>query len=878
MADPLDQYDDTFKAAGQEWNVDWRVLKAMAAQESRGDPNAVSKAGAVGLMQIMPDTGAKLGMTNLRDPAQSIYGAAKYMNQALEAEKDNPAAALLYYHGGPGWRQNFGPESRGYVPAVAGHYQRYAKADTGTATDAKPAPAEATPVAQAQKKQDDDPFTKALNAPASTEKPAAAPAKADEPDAFTKALGPPQAQETADQKPGTTTARGVARNVAAGVLEGEGGVINMLSDPFGNLIARPLLIAGGTAFDAIAHGLGYQGMTPEQRADLYGDDKAYPQPGTAAINALANPGDVTPNSEAERLVRKAATTGTMLATVGPTGVRGIVPAATVGAGGGMAGDVAAQYVPEWAQPATEFAGNVLGGFGTMIGLKGAQMGSNALASGVTRFAEGPPTSNPLAPPPPSAPVQPAPSTGPVDLNQLTGAVVRATPPIWRPVAPGEEFTPGREYRMNQATGQREVNVGGPSQPPPAVPPQAVGPSAGMGGPQSGGAAATPSAAATMTPEEIANNRTVANKQWLNNPVQPGIRDTNADIPGITLNLAEQEQTVQAARELKALKLENPELTQEEKIILDRNTRERKAYLDETIGSDITRAGDLKRAEQKIETDLATVWRGKGEADPAGVHTQIETELNGSAGDLPPLKSAMQQVKESLEQAGTDPQAMYRTHRLINYLQSREGQRANPGYGANDVQAALTRVKAALKDAIEPAAPGFKKAMSDYAEARGPIDAAKALQDRENGLYDTRGHMTFGAVHKLLRDIIEAQRWDAPDHPFQFVSDEQMQRLQRLHDNLKRVASAQDLAAARGSDTAQNLVDIAKGAAKAGVSMAAHAAANKVAPVAGSFVVNALGQAIERGREARLRRFQMRRGREMLQPSENLLQQPPQPPP
>lgn len=54
-------------------------------------------------------------------------------------------------------------------------------------------------MAQAQKKQDDDPFTRALNAPASTETAPAAAPKAAEPDAFTKALGPPQAQETASQ-------------------------------------------------------------------------------------------------------------------------------------------------------------------------------------------------------------------------------------------------------------------------------------------------------------------------------------------------------------------------------------------------------------------------------------------------------------------------------------------------------------------------------------------------------------------------------------------------------------------------------------------------------------------------------------------------------
>lgn len=121
MPDALDKYDAIFQAAGKEWNVDPMLLKAMAAQESGGRPGAVSKAGALGVMQIMPETAKALGVTDPTDPVQSIYGGAKYMSQALDAEK-SPEDALLYYHGGPGWRQAYGPESQGYVPAVGGRY------------------------------------------------------------------------------------------------------------------------------------------------------------------------------------------------------------------------------------------------------------------------------------------------------------------------------------------------------------------------------------------------------------------------------------------------------------------------------------------------------------------------------------------------------------------------------------------------------------------------------------------------------------------------------------------------------------------------------------------------------------------------------------
>jgi hypothetical protein len=53
---------------------------------------------------------------------ESIWGGAKYLNQGFDAE-GSVEGALLYYHGGPGWRQSYGPESAGYVPAVGARYK-----------------------------------------------------------------------------------------------------------------------------------------------------------------------------------------------------------------------------------------------------------------------------------------------------------------------------------------------------------------------------------------------------------------------------------------------------------------------------------------------------------------------------------------------------------------------------------------------------------------------------------------------------------------------------------------------------------------------------------------------------------------------------------
>lgn len=141
--DPLAAYEPIFQAAAQEWNVDPLLLKALAAQESGGNPNAVSRAGAQGLMQIMPDTQKYLGVTKPLDPVQSIFGGAKYLSEGLDKE-GTPEGALLFYHGGADWRSRFGPESAAYVPAIAARYKALLAAQPPS-TPATPQPTVAAP-------------------------------------------------------------------------------------------------------------------------------------------------------------------------------------------------------------------------------------------------------------------------------------------------------------------------------------------------------------------------------------------------------------------------------------------------------------------------------------------------------------------------------------------------------------------------------------------------------------------------------------------------------------------------------------------------------------------------------------------------------------
>ena len=83
---PLEQI---FQKAADTYGVDKSLLKAMAKAESEFDPNATSKSGAMGIMQLMPATAKSLGVTDAYDPEQNIMGGAKYIASLLDKYNGN---------------------------------------------------------------------------------------------------------------------------------------------------------------------------------------------------------------------------------------------------------------------------------------------------------------------------------------------------------------------------------------------------------------------------------------------------------------------------------------------------------------------------------------------------------------------------------------------------------------------------------------------------------------------------------------------------------------------------------------------------------------------------------------------------------------------
>ncbi|WP_394752576.1 lytic transglycosylase domain-containing protein [Crenothrix sp.] len=124
------QFNELITLAAQRHQVDEKLVHAVIQTESAYNANAISSAGAVGLMQLMPGTARQYGVTDRHDPGQNINGGTKYLRYLLDLFNSNMDLAVAAYNAGENAVMKHHnsippyPETRNYVRQVLSLYNR----------------------------------------------------------------------------------------------------------------------------------------------------------------------------------------------------------------------------------------------------------------------------------------------------------------------------------------------------------------------------------------------------------------------------------------------------------------------------------------------------------------------------------------------------------------------------------------------------------------------------------------------------------------------------------------------------------------------------------------------------------------------------------
>jgi len=125
------KFSGIIDVAAKSHGVEPELVHAVITAESAFNPNAVSRAGASGLMQLMPDTARRYGVRNIFDPVENIHGGVRYLRDLLAMFQGDMRLALAGYNAGENAviraGNNIPPyaETQNYVPKVIHYYHRF---------------------------------------------------------------------------------------------------------------------------------------------------------------------------------------------------------------------------------------------------------------------------------------------------------------------------------------------------------------------------------------------------------------------------------------------------------------------------------------------------------------------------------------------------------------------------------------------------------------------------------------------------------------------------------------------------------------------------------------------------------------------------------
>jgi len=132
----LNQYEDIINQASNTYGVDKNLIKSVILTESAANEKAVSSAKAKGLMQLVDSTASDMGVNNVWNPKENIFGGTKYLSEMLRKYNGNVNLALASYNAGPENVQKYGgvppfEETQNYIKRVVGYFNHLNGEDYG---------------------------------------------------------------------------------------------------------------------------------------------------------------------------------------------------------------------------------------------------------------------------------------------------------------------------------------------------------------------------------------------------------------------------------------------------------------------------------------------------------------------------------------------------------------------------------------------------------------------------------------------------------------------------------------------------------------------------------------------------------------------------